>query len=875
MTILPGTRLGPYEVIAPLGAGGMGEVWKARDARLGREVAIKVLPADVASDPSRLKRFEKEARAASALNHPNIVTIYDFGSADSVSWIAMEKVDGKTLRELLFSGPLPVKKLLQIAPQIADGLARAHEAGIVHRDLKPENVMVTKDGLVKILDFGLAKRTGTGSGSDEASHLPTETGTSPGMILGTVGYMSPEQAAGQPVDFRSDQFAFGSILYEMATGKRTFFKKTGAETLSAIITEEPVPIASLNPQVPTQLRWIVERCLAKEVRQRYSSTDDLARDLATLRDHLSEAASGVAPATGAKRRGLLRSLPVPLLAAVGGALFLVAAGVFVERWIAARAISPQVPSFTRITFHRGNAIHGRFAPDGRTVVYGAAWDGAPAEVFTVRTDSTESRPVGVPHSDLMSVSSKSELAILLKKTSLSFGGLGTLARIPLNGGAPRELLEDVAEADWAPNGEDLAIVRRGPNGKNRLEYPVGTVLAEADWFASMRVSPKGDLIAYVGPGAKSPAIKTIDRKGSRKIISDGWGGIDSLAWSPRGDEIWFVAKRSSKGVARDWAIRAVSLAGSERVLLPVGFDVTLHDVSFDGRLLVEQGVSHGGILCKPRGESRERELGRLDWSVVTDISEDGKLILFREQGAGLDQNGIYLRKTDGTPAIRVGEGHSQGISPDGRWVMAIRKGPPQEIVMIPTGPGAEKRISLQGLVDTGSGMLPNGRGFFVTVAGKDGEGDSLYILGPEGGKPTLVRTGGIWDLAGSPDASRLVFATKDRHLMIAPFLGGDGTPIRGAATPLPGAPLESGDELGGWSSEGRYLYIARHGEIPARIDRLELATGRRETWKKFLPEDSVGIIDIGPVLIAPDGQSYAYSYLRELVSDFFIIDGLK
>src|SRR6266498_1448995 len=262
MALAPGSRLGPYEVVSPLGAGGMGEVWKARDTRLGREVAIKVLPAEVASDPSRLKRFEKEARSASALNHPNIVTVYDIGASDSVSYIAMELVAGKTLRELLFSGSLPVKRLLQVAAQIADGLARAHEAGIVHRDLKPENVMVTRDGLVKILDFGLAKLTRTDS-SGEGSHLPTETGTSPGVVLGTAGYMSPEQASGQPLDFRSDQFSFGSILYEMATGKRAFLKKTGIDTLSAILHEEPKPVAEINPQAPAPLRWIVERCLAK------------------------------------------------------------------------------------------------------------------------------------------------------------------------------------------------------------------------------------------------------------------------------------------------------------------------------------------------------------------------------------------------------------------------------------------------------------------------------------------------------------------------------------------------------------------------------------------------------------------------------------
>src|ERR1700730_2611354 len=291
MTLSAGTRLGPYEISSPLGAGGMGEVYRARDTRLAREVAIKVLPEALSSDQERLRRFEKEARSASALNHPNIVTIHDIGSEGGVSYIAMELVEGATLRDTVTGGPLPIKKLLQIAPQIAEGLARAHEAGIVHRDLKPENVMVKKDGVVKILDFGLAKLSSTGSGSGEGSQLPTMTGTQPGVVVGTVSYMSPEQASGQTVDFRSDQFSLGSMLYEMATGKRAFQKKTAIDTLAAILNEEPGSVAAANPQVPTPLRWIVERCLAKEPQGRYASTQDLARDLSTLRDHLSESIS--------------------------------------------------------------------------------------------------------------------------------------------------------------------------------------------------------------------------------------------------------------------------------------------------------------------------------------------------------------------------------------------------------------------------------------------------------------------------------------------------------------------------------------------------------------------------------------------------------
>jgi TolB-like protein/predicted Ser/Thr protein kinase len=292
MTLVTGTRLGPYEIVAPLGAGGMGEVYRARDTRLGREVAIKVLPEAVASDPDRLSRFEREARSASALNHPNIVTIHDVGRDGSISYIAMELVEGRSLRELMAAGPVPVKKLLAIGAQVAEGLARAHASGIVHRDLKPENVMVTADGLVKILDFGLAKLSPGGSSEGPESEIATVTRqTEPGVVLGTVGYMSPEQAGGRPADFRADQFSLGTILYEMASGVRAFARPTPLESLAAIVKEEPPPLAAVSPATPEPVRWVIERCLAKEPEERYASTRDLARDLASLRDRGPETAS--------------------------------------------------------------------------------------------------------------------------------------------------------------------------------------------------------------------------------------------------------------------------------------------------------------------------------------------------------------------------------------------------------------------------------------------------------------------------------------------------------------------------------------------------------------------------------------------------------
>jgi predicted ATPase/serine/threonine protein kinase len=286
MALTPGTKLGPYEIIGPLGAGGMGEVYRARDARLDRSVAIKILPAALSTDHDRLHRFEQEARSASALNHPNIITIHELGQHGSTRYIAMELVEGRTLRDLLVAGSLPMRKAIEIAAQVADGLTKAHEAGIAHRDLKPENVMVSNDGFVKILDFGLAKLTlSDGEGSDMAS---TAFHTQAGAVLGTVGYMSPEQASGQRQDFRSDQFSFGVVLYEMVTGKRAFKKETPAETLVAILREQPEPIAMQNREAPAPLCWAIERCLAKEPDKRYVSTRELARELAAIRDRFSE-----------------------------------------------------------------------------------------------------------------------------------------------------------------------------------------------------------------------------------------------------------------------------------------------------------------------------------------------------------------------------------------------------------------------------------------------------------------------------------------------------------------------------------------------------------------------------------------------------------
>ncbi|HSP93465.1 MAG TPA: WD40 repeat domain-containing serine/threonine protein kinase, partial [Thermoanaerobaculia bacterium] len=688
MAISAGSRLGPYEVLSPLGAGGMGEVWLARDPRLGREVAIKVLPEDVSSDRDRVKRFELEARAASALNHPNIVTIHEVGEAQGRAYLVMERVEGQTLAEILHEGPLPIRRLLSIGAQAADGLARAHEGGIVHRDLKPQNLMVTKDGFVKILDFGLAKLVSSETSAAGLTEAPTATGA--GTVLGTVGYMSPEQASGKPLDHRSDQFSLGAILYEMATGRRAFQRNTPVETLSAIIREDPEPVGHQNPRAPAPLRWTIERCLAKNPEDRYVSTRDLARDLASIRDHLSEASTSAEAITAPPR---LRRLPRPAL--VLGVAALLAAIAAASFFLGERAGKSPIPSFQRLTFRRGHIWTARFAPDGKTVVYGGGWDGKPVQLFSTRLGSPESIPFALPGADLLAISSSGELALSLGRHHVGFWeASGTLARVALSGNAPREIAENVLAADWAPNGTDLAVVHIA-GGRTRLEYPLGHSLHEtAGWIGNPRVSRDGNLVAFVDhplSGDDTGSITVADRAGKKKVLSGPWASVQGIGWSPDGKEIWFTASPAS--IVR--SLRSVTLLGKARLIAnSLG---TLHDLSPDGRALIGRDVVRSRLLYLPPGEARERDLSWLDSSIAVDLSSDGTTVLFAEEGEGGGGVGVvYLRKSDGSPPVRLGEGYALALSPDKKWALAAPINF-SELHLLPTGVGQARKLERGGI----------------------------------------------------------------------------------------------------------------------------------------------------------------------------------
>jgi serine/threonine protein kinase len=848
MTLSPNARIGPYEVIAVLGAGGMGEVYRARDPRLSRDVAIKVLPAEVAGDPGRLKRFEKEARLVSALNHPNIVTVYEIGSSDSLSYIAMELVEGNTLRELLVGGPLSIKKLLAISTQIADGLAKAHDAGIVHRDLKPENVMVTKDGLVKILDFGLAKLTFAAAGSDEGSQLPTQTGTSPGMVVGTVSYMSPEQASGESVDFRSDQFSFGSVLYEMATGKRAFRGKTAVDTLASILNGEPEPVATVNPRVPTPLRWIVERCLEKEPEARYASTRDLTRDLGRLREGLSDGSElGWTLASPGSRRF---SLAWPLLAALS-LLVAVELGVILSQ----RSLQ-QPPIYRRLTFRRGAVSSSRFAPDGKTIVYGGAWEGRPTQLFSTRVDSTESTPLPLPSAHILSISATGKMAITLRREP------PTLAEASLAGGAPREILEDVSDADWAPDGRGLAVARKG-----RLEFPIGKVLyaAPSGILHDLRFSPDGKSIVFVNSGASTGGdeIGLVDLNGRKTALSRGWSSLVGLAWNPKTGEVWFSARELAGGGYGGLVLHAVSPSGRHRVVARMPGSLLVQDVSREGRVLIAHVDFTRAILALPPGSAKEMDLTWLDFSRSVDLSDDGKAILFDEAGIADGASGaVYIRKTDGSAAVRLGEGTAAALSPDGKWAISIPS-KADRLVLLPTGAGEQRVLRTAGMSYAEAKWFPDGKRILFSASAARG-GYRLYVQDVfAAGAPRPLTTEGFEIGPVSPNGKLVATRGPDGKVVLYPVDGGEPRPV---------SVINPDDRVIRWDAIGEALFLAT-GDVPVRIDRVVLATGRREFWKELGPSDPSGIYRIDAHL-TPDGKSYAYTYLRE-ISYLYVVEGMR
>jgi eukaryotic-like serine/threonine-protein kinase len=853
MPLTPGTRLGSCEILAPIGAGGMGEVYRARDTALGREVAVKVLPPEFASDPDRLRRFTQEAQAAAALNHPNILAIHHVGTEDGAPFIVSELLEGETLRDRLTAGALPVRKAVEYAMQVATGLASAHDKGIVHRDLKPENLFVTREGRIKILDFGLAKLTGSDGGKVEDRQTVT-AGTGAGMVLGTVGYMSPEQVRAQPVDARTDLFSLGAILYEMVSGRRAFHGATPADTMSAILKEEPEPLTVSTAAVPPALERVVRHCLEKNPFERFQSARDLKFDLSEIIASPSGASSasqvsGMPAAPAAARRP--RAFAI---AALGCLALVVAAGL---GWKAHRAPVSGQPTYQRLTFRRGTIASARFAPDRKTVVYGAAWDGAPVETFLVTADSPESRTLGVPGSDIYAVSQSSELALSLRPDGSLPPHAGTLARAPLlAGAAPREVMDQVEFADWGPS--DTMAVTLDTGVGDRLEYPVGTMLYEAPGpIHQIRVAPDGASVAFWEVVHGRSAVSVIGRDRQKRSLSDGWLEVDGLAWTSNGREIWFGGKSAERG----WGIYSVNTGGELRLVLSSPGPISLQDLSPEGRVLLCRHTWQTGIRYLPAGADQEKELSWLDGSALADMSEDGQSLVFSEIGdAGGSDGAVYIRRSDGSPAVRLGAGEALALSPDGKTVLAkSRQG--QELRLLPVGVGTARTLPGQFVRYETAAWLPDGRLAFVAM--EQGHDPRIYVQSLDGTPRVISPEGLVSRPTVSPDGQRLVVRI-DRKIMILSTSGGAPQPVQAIA--VNEMPIR-------WLDGDTILVASRKGDQTI-LSRVSLSTGAHTPVRDVTYTNQAGLRRSFGLRVTPDLKGYAYSYAR-LLSELYLVDGLS
>ena len=872
MPLTPATRLGPFEILDAIGAGAMGEVYRARDTRLNRDVAIKVLPAEFTENGDRLLRFTREAQLLAQLHHPNIATVFGLEESNGKRALVMELVDGEDLVARIARGPIPLDEALPIAKQIAEALEAAHEHGIVHRDLKPANVKISADGTVKVLDFGLAKALDSPDAPDPAGQSPTITAraTRHGTILGSAAYMPPEQARGKAVDRRADIWAFGVVIFEMLAGRRPFPGDETSDVIAAVLLQE-IDWGALPAGTPPRLRWLLERCLERNPRQRL-------RDIGEARVALDELPKD------ASRKADVRVPPVGVMSAVraragrslivASAIALLALGFTLGNFVgwpagpdpAAAAATPV--AFERLTYQSGHFVNARFAPDGQTVFLSAAWRGG-REVFQVRPQARE-LPVGLPNAELLSVSRSGELALLLPRveTGNPYVNYGTLAVVAASGGTPRELAENVSAADWAPDGASLAALRV-VGSKQRLEYPLGTTIYESvSRIFAPRVSPAGDSVAFfeLDPSGLWSVV-LVDRSGQRQILSKDWADWWNLVWSPDGREIWFAAARA--GMAS--SLYAVDRSSKLRIVLSAVGTLVLLDAPTASAALVAHVTLVNHVLGRTQAEPAERDLSWLEGSNAVDLSSDGRKVLLRvtsERDPG--RTAVFLRGMDGSSPVRLGYGLPQELSRDGNWALAIRGG---TVVAMPTAAGKERTIETGFPMVTAARWLPDGDG--VLVLANDAQDRSVAsVISFSGGgarriSESLELRFASWGNRSlspvSPDGRFVAASVASGEILLVSLDGRESRAVPGCGPSE--LPIQ-------WTPDGRRLLVFNAGSLPARISEIDIESGRRHLVRELMPPNGAGVYGLVQALTTPDRSAYVYGY-QVYRSDLYRVTGLR
>jgi eukaryotic-like serine/threonine-protein kinase len=839
----------------------MAEVYRAKDTRLGRDVAIKVVSEALGGDGAFLERFDREAKLAASLAHPNVVALFDVGLQDGKPYFVTELLQGESLRERLAKGPIPLTKALEWAAQMAQGVAAAHERGIVHRDLKPENIFITRDGHVKLLDFGIAKlietaQAATPHGLMDPTVSPSGSGTGTGMVLGTPGYMSPEQVRGDPVDARTDFFSLGAVLYEMLSGHRAFPAGPVVESGYAILHNEPEPLPTT---VPGPVAQVVNRCLEKDLSKRFQSARDLAFNLELLRSPtgstgpIAATLDGVPTEPAPWRRWFLR---LGFLLALSGAV-----GVtYLSRRGSSQLV--QVPTVEPITFRLGFVSAGRFTPDGR-VVFSAAWDGEPSDVFVRAPASLEAQSLRMPGARLLDVSAKGEIAVAIHPVASTFNLLryspATLAVVPGAGGTPRELAPDVLSAAWSPSGELAAVRTLG--SKRQLEFPLGTVIFETDGLLfSPRVSPTGDLVAVIHwqfGGSDELLLVSRNRQVTRlktfPLVQDSpeKKGPLSLAWLPSGDEIWF----QSEG-----AVWATSLSGATRLVYRGTEELRLEDISRNGTLLLRSTYAREEIGTLGPNAQREKSLSVLGAGDLAALSDDGTKVLFRER---LEGGLVYLRTTDAAPPVKLGNGWSLALSPDDKWALVVTDDPKSPLSLLPVGAGAARTVVVP-FANFGRGRWLQDNQRIVVMAQPEHEQMSLYVVSLDGGTPERISPAVTpYYFEVSRDDSMAAARALDGIIKLFPLQGGD--PVSLPELGLEVVPI-------GWSSDGD-LWVRELGGVPAHLLRFDVKRRRVVEERSVGPSDSTGVWHITYVQITPNGQHIAFDYERSF-DRLLLVDGL-